>query len=180
MRFETEVPKRSSIAWSHVLVKKYGFMISGRQAVIENTRPWSHVKRHIINQSVTCSHFNLIQWKYTTPTLCVINHFWWHSMLVTLRDLMTQTVGHIRCYDNPAVWSFSVPKPILSSSNKIVVPVVCNTTVNCVTSVLVSLPVTFKFFVKIIYVLRERINNACDLLVHYCAFFWNIDYKMHY
>jgi len=65
---------------------------------------------------------------------------------------MTQTVGHIHCYDNPAVWSFSVPEPILSSSNKIVVPMVCNATVNFVTSALVSLPVTFRVFVKGIYV----------------------------
>jgi hypothetical protein len=51
---------------------------------------------------------------------------------------------------------------------------VCNTTVNFVT----SLPVTFRVFVKKIYVLCDRINNACDLLVRYCAFFWDIEYNM--
>jgi len=34
----------------------------------------------------------------------------------------------------------------------------CNTTVHFVTSALVSLPVTFRFFVKKIYVLCDRIN----------------------
>ena len=50
--------------------------------------------------------------------------------MVTLRDVMTQTVGHVRWYDNPAVRSFAVPKPVLSTSNKIVVPTVSNTTMN--------------------------------------------------
>jgi hypothetical protein len=93
---------------------------------------------------------------------------------------MTKTVGHIHCYDNPAVWSFSVPKPILSNSNKIVVPMACHTTVNFVTSTLVSLPVIFRIFVRRIYLLCDRLNNVCELLVLYFAFFWNIKYILQY